>query len=83
MKIWKDFRKLRRIFTKELLPTSTRKEEPTMKYDLKDNEIWHIERFRKLLPEFQNALDEQADALWKLQTQIIKDAIQADQEEQK
>ena len=53
-----------------------------MKYDLKDNEIWHIERFRKLLPEFQNTLDEQADALLKLQTQIIKQAIQADKEEQ-
>lgn len=34
-----------------------------MQYELSDQEIQHIEKYRDLLPEFQKALDKQADVL--------------------
>lgn len=46
-----------------------------MKYELSTEEIRHIERYRDLLPEFQEALDKQMQALFELQRRILKDAI--------
>ena len=47
-----------------------------MKYELSEQEIQHIEKYRDLLPEFQEALDKQAEVLFDLQTQIMKEAIE-------
>ena len=48
-----------------------------MNYELSAEELQHIERYRDLLPEFQEALDKQIQALFELQRQIVKEAIQA------
>ena len=40
---------------------------------LTDDEVLFIEKFRKLLPEFQLALIDNADTLFQLQTRILKD----------
>ena len=48
-----------------------------MKYELSTEELRHIERYRNLLPEFQEALDKQMQTLFELQRQIVKEAIQA------
>lgn len=50
-----------------------------MKYELSAEEIQHIERYRDLLPEFQEALDKQLQALFELQRQIVKEALEASQ----
>lgn len=47
-----------------------------MKYELVEEEIQHIEKFRNLLPEFQKALDANLQALFDLQTEIVKEAIE-------
>lgn len=46
-----------------------------MKYELSTEEIQHIERYRDLLPEFQNTLDKQLEVLFGLQRQIIKESL--------
>ena len=48
-----------------------------MKYELSAEEIQHIERYRDLLPEFQEALDKQITALFELQKQIMKETLEA------
>lgn len=48
-----------------------------MMYELSTEEIRHIEQYRDLLPEFQDALDKQLQALFELQRQIVKEAIQS------
>lgn len=48
-----------------------------MKYELSTEELQHIEQYRDLLPEFQEALDKQMQALLELQRRIVKEAIQA------
>lgn len=48
-----------------------------MKYELSTEEIRHIEQYRDLLPEFQEALDKQIQALFELQRQLVKEAIHA------
>ena len=50
-----------------------------MKYELSAEEIQHIERYRDLLPEFQEALDKQFQVLFELQRQIVKEALEASQ----
>lgn len=50
-----------------------------MKYELSAEEIQHIERYRDLLPEFQEALDKQLQVLFELQRQLVKEALEADQ----
>ena len=47
-----------------------------MKYELSSEEIRHIERYRDLLPEFQETLDKQIDALFDLQTRVVKEMLQ-------
>lgn len=49
-----------------------------MKYELSEKEIQHIERYRDLLPEFQEVLDKQIDALFDLQTRIFKEMLQVE-----
>lgn len=46
-----------------------------MKYDLSKEEIQHIERYRKLFPEFQKALNKQLRVLIELQRQIVKGTL--------
>ena len=46
-----------------------------MKYDLSEEEVQFIEKYRDLLPEFQAALDEQAKILFDLQTKVVKELI--------
>lgn len=48
-----------------------------MKYELSAEEIQHIERYRDLLPEFQEALDKQLQALSELQRQVVKEVLKA------
>lgn len=48
-----------------------------MLYELSQEEIQHIERYRDLTEEFQKALDEQAKILFDLQTNIFKELIKA------
>lgn len=50
-----------------------------MKYELSAEEVQHIERYRDLLPEFQEALDKQLQVLFELQRQIVKEALEASQ----
>ena len=50
-----------------------------MKYELSAEEIQHIERYRDLLPEFQETLDKQLQVLFELQRQLIKDALETAQ----
>lgn len=47
-----------------------------MKYELSAEEIQHIERYRNLLSEFQEALDKQIDVLFDLQTRVVKEMLQ-------
>lgn len=47
-----------------------------MQYELSEQEIQHIEKYRNLLPEFQKALDKQAKVLFDLQTQIMRETIE-------
>lgn len=47
-----------------------------MQYELSKQEIQHIEKYRDLLPEFQNALDNQMKTLFELQTKIIHESIE-------
>jgi len=42
-----------------------------MMYDLSEQEIKHIEKYRDLTEEFQAALDEQAEALYRLQRRLF------------
>lgn len=46
-----------------------------MNYELSQEEIDHIEKYRDLLPEFQKALDKNQQVLFELQTDIVKQAI--------
>lgn len=46
-----------------------------MKYELSEQEIQHIEKYRELLDEYQKALDENMQTLFDLQTRIIKELI--------
>lgn len=46
-----------------------------MMYDLSEQEIQHIEKYRDLTEEFQTTLDEQADILFRTQTRIFKEMI--------
>ena len=48
-----------------------------MQYELSAEEIQHIEKYRDLLPEFQVALDKQMQALFELQTQIMKETFES------
>ena len=48
-----------------------------MKYELSEEEIQHIERFRDLFPEFQAALDKQMTVHFELQKQIRKETFEA------
>ena len=48
-----------------------------MKYELSEKEIQHIERYRDLLPEFQDALDKQLQTLFELQGQIVKEVLKS------
>ena len=48
-----------------------------MQYELSTEEIRHIEKYRDLLPEFQEALDKQLQALFELQTQIMKETFES------
>lgn len=47
-----------------------------MKYELSTEEIKHIERYRDLLPEFQEALNKQVETLFELQQQIVKEVFE-------
>lgn len=44
-------------------------------YELSEEEVQFIEKYRDLLPEFQAALDKQAKVLFALQTEIVKEMI--------
>jgi hypothetical protein len=46
-----------------------------MKYELSENEIQLVEKYRDLLPEFQKALENQAHILFELQTSIVKELL--------
>ena len=46
-----------------------------MKYELSEAEVRHIEKYRDLLPEFQEALNKHAQALFELQTSIVKELL--------
>lgn len=48
-----------------------------MQYELSAEEIQHIEKYRDLLSEFQTALDKQMQALFELQTQIMKETFES------
>ena len=48
-----------------------------MQYELSAEEIQHIEKYRDLLPKFQEALDKQVQALFELQTQIMKETFES------
>lgn len=47
-----------------------------MQYELSEQEVQFIEKYRDLLPEFQKALDKQATVLFELQTQLMKETIE-------
>lgn len=47
-----------------------------MKYELDEKEAQFVEKLRNLLPEFQAALDAQADTLFELQTKIFKELLE-------
>lgn len=49
-----------------------------MLYELSQEEIDHIEKYRNLTAEFQAALDAQMKVLFELQTTIFKEAIFAE-----
>lgn len=44
-----------------------------MKYELSEDEVLLVEKYRDLLPEFQEALNKQAQSLFELQTSIAKE----------
>ena len=46
-----------------------------MLYELSQEEIDHIEKYRDLTEEFQKALDAQMKALHELQTNIFKEIL--------
>lgn len=46
-----------------------------MQYELSEQEIQHIERYRDLTEEFQSALDAQMETLFQLQTEIFKEML--------
>lgn len=46
-----------------------------MKYDLTEEEVQHVEKYRDLLPKFQEALDKHAQALFELQTRIVRESL--------
>lgn len=46
-----------------------------MKYELSDEEAKILEKYRDLFPEFQAALLKEAQILFELQRNIVKDAI--------
>lgn len=48
-----------------------------MKCELSKEEVRHIERYRKLLPEFQKALDKELRVLFELQRQLLKEDVEA------
>ena len=48
-----------------------------MRYELSAEEIQHIDRYRDQLPEFQEALDKQLQALFELQKQIVKEVLKS------
>ena len=50
-----------------------------MKYELSAEGIQHIERYRDLSPEFQAVIDKQIQALFELQRQLVKEALEASQ----
>lgn len=48
-----------------------------MQYELSQEEIQHIEKYRDLTEEFQKALDAQMKVLFDLQTNIFKEMLRA------
>ena len=48
-----------------------------MQYELSQEEIQHIEKYRDLPDEFQKALDAQMRVLFDLQTNIFKEMLNA------
>lgn len=46
-----------------------------MKYELSENEIQLVEKYRDLLPEFHEALNQHTQALFELQTSIVKELL--------
>lgn len=48
-----------------------------MLYELSQEEIDHIEKYRDLTEEFQKALDAQLKVLFDLQTKIFKEMLSA------
>jgi hypothetical protein len=46
-----------------------------MKYELTEKEAQYIEKYRDLLPEFQEALEKHAQTLFELQTRIVKESL--------
>lgn len=46
-----------------------------MKYELSEDEIQLVEKYRDLLPEFQEALNKHSQALFELQTGIFKELL--------
>ena len=43
--------------------------------ELSEQEALHLERYRDLLPEFQEALDKEIKVLFELQTQLMKETF--------
>jgi hypothetical protein len=43
--------------------------------ELSEQEARHLERYRDLLPEFQEALDKEIKVLFELQTQLMKETF--------
>lgn len=48
-----------------------------MQHELSDHEALHLEKYRDLLPEFQEALDKQMQILFELQTQLMKETFES------
>lgn len=46
-----------------------------MKYELSENEIQLVQKYRDLLPEFQEALEKHAQILFELQTRIVRESL--------
>lgn len=46
-----------------------------MMYDLSEQEIRHIEKYRDLTEEFQETLDEQAEVLFRLQRRLFVEMV--------
>ena len=49
-----------------------------MQYELSAKEIRHIERYHDLLPELQETLNKQLEALFDLQACVVKEMLRAE-----